>query len=267
MSKTRQKRIVELVKEYEDATIVELSEKRLVAQRDEELFTVDTTGRHSRKRKTQIDDSSSALRHPPSKAESRLIKKLLVSSKKSADPIEASGLRDIWIDSEEVSAEAGSAKRPPAGCSIALPGQSYNPSPRDHQNILAEAVALEIIKKEHAERFEQPGAAVAVPGYVPAGGGAGEDDREGQDHDDDEEEENADADEGSVEAGRGGAGRPKTVTRAQRNKKRRHSVELNKKLSEDRNRRLMQSIDQLPKMLQEMAAAELRRSVRKVLEL
>ena len=270
MPKIRQKRIVELVKEYEDATLIELSEQRLVAQKDEELFTVDTAGRQSRKRKARLDFSEvrSPLRHPPSKTESRLVKKLLATSRPTTAKKEATSVTDIWGDSEQVAA-VGSMKRLPSG--IALPGQSYNPSPRDHQNILAEAVALEIIKKENAEKLNKPVTALSTTAAVVVSqqshGGA----HEPEDDDEDDEEEGEDDDgeeeeEGSAEGGRAGAGRPKTLTRAQRNKKRRRSEESHRQLSEERHRRLLQSIDQLPKVLQEMAAAEKRRSARKVLE-
>eukprot|EP01036_Dinobryon_divergens_P031466 gene31466-40866_t len=261
MSKIRQKRIVELVKEYEDASLIELSEKRLVAQKDEELFTVDTAGRQSRKRKARLDfsEARSPLRHPPSKAESRLVKKLLVTSRPSPAKKDATSLSDLWGDCEQVTA-VDSVRRP---SSVALPGQSYNPTPRDHQNILAEAVALEIIKRENAERFDKPVAVSTTDAVVSQQSQDPAEDEDDEDGDEEEEEADEDGDDGSAEGRRPGAGRPKTLTRAQRNKKRRRSEESHRQLSEERHRRLLQSIDQLPKILQEMAASDKRRSARK----
>lgn len=153
MSKRIQKRVKKVAKEFEE-TVVNASNSEVVsAQPDESLFTLDRTGSKSAKRKVAQEILPQHKKEYVSQTEKKLIQRALVPKPtpygKYVTKIGNDQVRDLWGDAAE---EASDSEVLPLKkkVRVALPGQSYNPAARDHQDAIAEAVALQI-KKEEAE--------------------------------------------------------------------------------------------------------------------
>ena len=121
--------------------------------KNDDLFTIDRGGSKRAKQKIEAEN-----RHQntttASKTERALLRKLMAQSKQITAPkdcTEASGPGDLW----EVGETSSSAKKSSSSRAqrsqikrlVVRPGQSYNPSQADHQNLLAEVITL--IKKQN----------------------------------------------------------------------------------------------------------------------
>ena len=270
----RHKRIVEVVNELEDAILRDTSKELLTSQDNEQLFKVDTVGRLKRKRglgqerqRIEFDQRSRTEKHLLKRIQSQLTRKPVNKSESCVDSL------DIW--NLENDATHGTSKKSKVSSDLVLPGQSYNPSHRDHQNILAEAVALEIKRKESVEKYGNSTLegensliirADSLDGKATATVAA-------FDNDDDDEHENSDGtdndmndDEVSEASNIVTPKKKGLLTQAQRNKKRRRNLSTFQKHNEDKNKSLLESIDQLPKILNDLEAFDRRMQLRKAAE-
>lgn len=154
MSQRIQKRVKKVAKEYEE-TIVDVSNAEATsAQADESLFTLDRTGSKSAKRKIAQEILPQHNKEFVSQTEKKLIQRALVPKPKPyvkyITKIGSDEVRDLWGDARSEVVDEDDAGQRKKKVRVALPGQSYNPTARDHQDAIAEAVALQI-KKEEAE--------------------------------------------------------------------------------------------------------------------
>ena len=160
MSSRIQKRIRDSSHEH-DLIISDSNEiQSLKLRSDEELFVIDKIGSKSKRRKINSEEFGQTNSKPliVSKVERILIKKTLNNRKQIFTPDDTSqpsngAISDIWENDDEIGngSKGKISKNKKEKIQIDLlvhPGQSYNPSILDHQDILAEAVALEIKKKE-----------------------------------------------------------------------------------------------------------------------
>ena len=282
MSKrAREKRVAATSAEFEEARS-RASAAAIVAERtDDALFVVDRTGSKSARRKIVKEQVAQAAHVPVSKTERELLKKVQsgrsLSAAKKAAPSSggASVLKDLWGDDDGGGGTVTKIKKPVATVAASLakrvagPGFSYNPSPDAHQDVLAEALALEIKKRERDLRESKSatrnGAGVG-PESLSALTRSVLVDSEDEDEDDDEEGE------GEGEDGGDGAVRKAKLkekkTRAQRNKERkRKDIEAGRS-QEQGEKKLLKAIEQLPTLIksiekEEQKAAALR-ELRKV---
>ena len=167
MSSKRQKRISASAEEYANH-ISSLSVSRSIqAQTNDELYVLDRTGsQNARKRiakeaKLKSTDKT-GVQSIVSVVERKLVKRLVERGPKPTrfHVKEETNFSDIWdIDESAVvpvdvnilsrSRKSRSENLLSAKINVAIKGQSYNPSHSDHQDALAEALAVEIRKREH----------------------------------------------------------------------------------------------------------------------
>ena len=169
MSSKRQKRISASAEEYANHIINISVSQNLRAQADEDLFVVDRAGstasrkRIAREIKVKNDDKT-GIQSIVSVVERKLVKRLVDRGPKAVKATEnGSALTDIWDadESQIVPVDANILTRSRKSRSenllsvkinVAIKGQSYNPSHNDHQDALAEALAVEIRKRDHDKK-------------------------------------------------------------------------------------------------------------------
>lgn len=237
----RKGRIAEVIQEYENAQLQISSEKLLSEIENERLFTIDTVGR-ARGKKYDIQNFKVHAPLVQSKTEQKLISKFLKKCQNRPPELNTSpALMDIWDTTDlNPSRDAYNTSHRKL---LALPGQSYNPSHLDHQNLLAEAAALEIIKAEAATEKEMGerlivscSAAVETKLDVDI---------------DDDDKDDIDTHE-STKVDRHRFPSTKPVTRSKKNKRRKRNEEMYHRVQSKINEDLLASIDQLPKILDDM---------------
>jgi hypothetical protein len=157
MAQKRLKRIKETLREFEEKSDNVKITAKLAAKADEELFSFDRTGSNSARRKVIKEIAPKSNGEFVSKSEKNLLERAQLPNKRVAyGKHQLNGgdedIRDLWGSDENISKKASEKVRPTKRARIALPGQSYNPSVDDHQNALAEALALEIKKREASEQ-------------------------------------------------------------------------------------------------------------------
>jgi nucleolar protein 53 len=188
-------------------------------------------------------------------------------------------LKDLWGDETQPLAIKTKITKPSTAVSsiskrVAGPGFSYNPSPDAHQDVLAEALALEIKKREKDLRESKSArqtkgvsvkssALARAVGHV---GQVGDDEDEDEADDDDEGDDEVEAEGSSSETRK--VKMKEKKTRAQRNKERRRKDVDIERSQEAVERRLLKAIDQIPTLLKSVEKEEERaaslRELRKV---
>jgi hypothetical protein len=260
MAQKRQKRIKETLREFEEKSDNVSITTKLAAKADEELFSLDRTGSKSARRKMIKEISPISNGDFVSKAEKKLLERAQRPNKRVAyGKHQLNGgdedIRDLWESDVNVSKKATDKVRPTKRARIALPGQSYNPSVDDHQNALAEALALEIKKKEASEQQRTDN---LIGSYGTDAVDQFKLDECDEDEDDEDEEPQYDEDGQLIVSSLKLIRKKKQIkfTRAQRNKiKTRNALtfEINKeKFEKDLNK----SIDSLPLVLRTLASEE-----------
>ena len=269
----RDKRIAETSAEFEEARS-RASAAQVVNERADggALFVVDRTGSKSARRRIHKEQEAVVANVPASKTEKALLKKKMAVKVKNVNTSSSSssaGLKDLWGDEvgEGSSTRATTRiKRPtsaslPAAKKVAGPGFSYNPLPHAHQDVLAEALALEIKKREKEIRETRTVQVFKGESSVQPALSDGSDN-----DDDDDDNEDDDGDDGKVSRGSKKGSMKKT--KAQRNRERRRKDLEAEKSLELAGKNALKTIDQLPKIVksiekEEQKAAALR-ELRKV---
>lgn len=167
MSSKRQKRISASAEEYADHISRMSVIQSIRAKPDEELFVVDRSGSQNSRKKIakelRISADKSGVENIVSVVERKLVKRSVARGPKIAKFSESdSALSDIWdADASVIPVDANILSRSrksrsvnalSAKITVAIKGQSYNPSHNDHQDALAEALAVEIRKREHDQK-------------------------------------------------------------------------------------------------------------------
>lgn len=161
MSKKRVKR--ELIVREELAENAARSQEISALAEKTSLFSIDRAGSQAKRRKVEVELIPKKQGKFISKTEQRLIQRSLEKNRKQygSDIVERRNvntttkpaLTDLWTDSDELVHKQ--PKLHHKSVKLPLPGQSYHPTAKDHQDVIAQAVAIEM-KKE----AEKAGAAV-----------------------------------------------------------------------------------------------------------
>lgn len=138
----RQKRVEIVSKEYEDL-ISSTNENLLYSSKpNEELFIVDKVGsKTARKKISKEEGSTNNTRKAYSATEQKLIKRLQEKiSIVSKEPKGDIAVNDIWADQPSAEPKRYIKK---TERKVPISGFSYNPSPDDHQDVIAEVSILD----------------------------------------------------------------------------------------------------------------------------
>lgn len=248
MSKRRIKRISQGAEELYAAVADASEERALQGRANELLFTLDRSGSKTAKRKLaakKVEEATTGSGY--SKGEQKLVKRALANqsngtrksartSVKSSETIEK--LEDLWGSEAPVSRKKGRVEeRNKVGMKV-LPGQSYNPSVESHQDVLAEALALEVRKEDEAAEKEKRIEDLDLDKDADEGDAHSINSGSGGDEGDDF----SDSDDSDTGAGGKRKG-TKQKTKAQRNRATRRQELTNEEVKEKVLKRLHKSID------------------------
>jgi len=273
MSKKRQRRINETVNEFEDAVAEASQKSTYMTKSDEQLFVVDRVGSKSSRRRL-IKEATAVIKETTkvSESERKLVEKAQNTIKKVSkwQPKKELQLHDLWEDSDTVkeveqfpktmmvSLPSGrphrvkknevKKKRP-----VPIPGQSYNPSESDHQDALAEALALELHRLEELNRN------TGISDIQPRERTVDNFDDESEDDDELDDEEG-----GNNETKR--SSKTKLKTRAQRNKTKAHRMREHENMLARLDKSLLKSVDMIPHVISSLKKDEKRKEQNRLLK-
>ena len=171
--------------DFQAAVMAKADASRLHTTADAELFVVDIgcTGVRRRKkatpnvRKAASHNVTPTHRNSPTRRENGESRKRRRNDGRES-PLPDDALIDLWGAPPHAAAANRVARVLPAHAktSTSLPGMSYNPQPRDHHDILASAVAVELRRDEaHVEKDPVWARALSAKSLALA---AGEEDKE-----------------------------------------------------------------------------------------
>jgi hypothetical protein len=270
-----QKRARKTAREYEDQMGYLAAERETQAQLNEALFTIDRSGSKAAKKVVEKVLAPQAKGTFESATEKKLIARISTTEKKQpyAKLLTATGsneVRDLW---DEPVVTKGKSKAAPTDVSssakrlkVAVPGQSYNPSSTDHQDALAQAVALQI-KKDEAHLMISK-STIEMAERTKRGAMSSITDVEMQEESDDEsdDEEDNEGEESGNEDGEDGTSSKKTsrsalkkkerFTRAQRNKIRNRNINSSEQAKAIAEKELLKSIGKLSKIVEDIEAKD-----------
>ena len=269
MSRKIQKRIKQVSQDLEDALLNNAIQLTTQNKSDDSLFMIDRKGSKSIRKRVVQEVLPKSQGVYISATEKRLIQKVLTSKPKQPyarfySTSENKALKDLWDadviehnDSDDVIYPTTKRRR----LKVAVPGQSYNPSIEDHQNALAEAVALQLKKEDSTI---EPKSTSLVPFHksiisIDASTAHG-----GADHDD-SDDDSMDSTNNSSTAITERKKLQTKYTRAQRNRIKARSIAKASKSIELLNSNILQSIDNLPSILKEINQKEQYLELRKTI--
>ena len=269
MSRKIQKRIKQVSQDLEDALLNNAIQLTTQNKSDDSLFMIDRKGSKSIRKRVVQEVLPKSQGVYISATEKRLIQKVLTSKPKQPyarlySTSENKALKDLWDadviehnDSDDVNYPTTKRRR----LKVAVPGQSYNPSIEDHQNALAEAVALQLKKEDSTI---EPKSTSLVPFHksiisIDASTAHG-----GADHDD-SDDDSMDSTNNSSTAITERKKLQTKYTRAQRNRIKARSIAKASMSIELLNSNILQSIDNLPSILKEINQKEQYLELRKTI--
>lgn len=249
MPKSRSKRIEAITAELDSHQIASNEESRLASVVDNELFTIDTIGSKSARKKIENCKISAKNIDGPEK---KFVSKLTEKKRKRQAVVSIvahNSLYDLW-DCNEISSPTNT--RNPCNklhrkVKVPVGGLSYNPSINDHQDAIAEATALEIRRREmdlrdhsfSSGRSQTEIQCVEDFAAIPF------------------DTDDFDTIEGDLlKPSSLTHRRPKPLTRVQKNKKRLRSVIKQESLQEKVEASILKSIDRLPIVLKSIEMEE-----------
>lgn len=257
-SKKRQRRQDEVAESYSKHLRISGDEAVFASRADDELFVVDRAGSKSSKKRIEKQTLKTTTGKPISKTENKLVDRILSGERKRENMQmvkfrEETTLCDLWNESAQANLiNDNEAKKLSKYLKIAAPGQSYNPSFDDHQNILAEALALEL-KKQESDARTKGQMNTALSEFTQSI-------MIQEDENEDEEDEleieiNDEGDSVSVSAA-GKIKRKQKLTRTERNKIRNRKALAFEKSLRDQQKDLLSSITNIPKILKDIRTEE-----------
>ena len=149
-SKKRRRREREVEISYEDLVIEKTENEALASRNDSDLFFIDRKGSKGGKAREQKVVEKRNTQCMVSITERKLIRKTQARlNAESGGPRNlVKGLTDLWgvdIDNTSIVSNHKSQEVPmKLRSSKILPGHSYNPSQRDHQDALAEVISTDM---------------------------------------------------------------------------------------------------------------------------
>ena len=276
-SRKAKRRIAETYSVLEDSLATKAADEALANQDDSDLFVVDRKGSKRARRKVVKEQERKDRGTLHSATEEHLVRKKMkemqereAKRKEEAGKGNGAESMDIWGgDPENGGVTAAPQRRRMASHSankstlkVSGPGFSYNPAQTHHQDVLAEASALEMAKREKDAREK---ASMGPGPTLITNGSKGEDDEESSSDEDDDEED--------VSNGKNVATTKKKkekLSTAQRNKQKRNRA-LN---TEQKRAKVVKDLDKqikdLPKILKtlekEKKAKEAKKALKDVLK-
>jgi len=260
MSRKIQKRIKQVSQDLEDALLNNAIQLTTQNKSDDSLFMIDRKGSKSIRKRVVQEVLPKSQGVYISATEKRLIQKVLTSKPKQPyarfySTSENKALKDLWDadviehnDSDDVNYPTTKRRR----LKVAVPGQSYNPSIEDHQNALAEAVALQLKKEDSTI---EPKSTSLVPFHKSITSIDASTAHGGADHDD-SDDDSMDSTNNSSTAITERKKLQTKYTRAQRNRIKAISIAKASKSIELLDSNILQSIDNLPSILKEINKKE-----------
>lgn len=263
----RQKRIAEVTELIQNDIIAKNEINSVAAKGNDDLFVLDTTGSKSaKKRVLKSQDDAIKPNSRVSKTEQRLVQKVLskkeisvsrgaksTSIAQNSTQLVKSNVEDLWGDTISSSLVNKRNKKLPVDKSIRsvrtkapIAGQSYNPSVKGHQEALTLASTLEQEKRKKDER-EKGAMDTTVSEFTKSLIKA---DSDSESDSDDESED------GTVELKLIRDKQKEKMTKAQRNKQRRHKETLHQHVVEKASKRLLADLDSLPSVLKSIRREE-----------
>ncbi len=284
-SRKRDRRIAETAVEYDNAVHAKIDAEVLANRDSDSLFIVDRTGSKNARRKIEKEAASAAKAYSVSKVEDHLIKKKIKAmeqgkssqfqaKKQNAIQSKKLDLHDPWGDDsnvvigrkpatnivEEIAHHRNRAVMPPKAPTnkrkIDGPGFSYNPDEDQHQDLLAEALALELQaleKKARAEgTFGKNADASSTLNKEEIHDGSEDEEEESEIEVSEEEEESADKGRKLSRKQRQALERK---TRAQRNKEKMKRKRLHELEKIQTMQRLIKTLRSVPRLMNELDKA------------
>jgi hypothetical protein len=150
-SNKRKDRIEENTELHASAVADENLSKILKTKGDDKLFVVDTTGSNNSRRKVikEVAEKASGKKEYVHKLDTKVkanAAQVALALKKREEAATEFAMHDLWTNDKKEKGKPVRAKE--IKTKIAVPGLSYNPSLNDHQDALAEGLALEVEKVE-----------------------------------------------------------------------------------------------------------------------
>lgn len=246
---TRKERLKEVASDFQATAEEQSSASRFQLKADEDLFVVDTVATIVRK-KRKLEPKERKAKVEATK----LFKKALKSQafeRKRPRPAKPEQVEDLWeVVQDEGGAKAAKTapkaratpKHAKPSTSACHPGLSYNPQTKDHQDVVAAAVAVELSRNEaQVEKDELWARALAVK--VVASDDVPLSDEEPSDEDD----------ESVVVAKRENRGK---LTRAELNRRARHRQSLMLQRQTKRNKSMLHQIGSAKQFIKVIASEE-----------
>lgn len=230
------------MKEFEGHVDAGILEDVLRIKANDELFVVDRVGsKNARLRMKREGGEGKGILS--AKADLRKIVKLAkkLKSKEQFEKVDPAATFDLW-ESEPAETEK---RRQCAKVKVPHPGQSYNPSLEDHQDALAEATAIELLKREKDLKTSVVQTAVATITNADLDSSDDESDGEGVRDPSDNSR--------VVKSNR----RLRVMTRAEKNKKRLRKAAAHEISKVESARGLLKAIDSLPTILKSIEGEEI----------
>jgi len=251
MSSKVLKRVKENARQFEEDRVNLSNAAASQSVPDESLFILDRAGSKSARRHVEKVLVPQQNNEVISFTEKKLIARIAASSPRKPygtrwvnnKAAEAETVNDLW-DNDGSSGDRGRKRHTTKTMTsqkrlrVAVPGQSYNPSTKDHQDALAQAVALQIkaddaIKSKDVEVLS----ALKVNSIKVI------------ESDNDDNDEQSDTEKG--QAHRQSKAQEK-LTRAQRNKIKARNLANRKKDTIDAEKEMLKSIDEIPRIMQDL---------------
>lgn len=251
MPKKRQ-REAEIVKGYEEFLDNKINEEIIQSKDDNDLFIIDRIGSKNTRKKIKKEEKIQKDLNIISKVERKLIEKKLqdINNNNENNSNEKKKKKekiiDLWDNDESISTKStksnNKTKHIKKALKVPLPGISYNPAHLDHQDALAEALAITLRHEEEKVRkslnFSSPTTTSAITSTTESE----QNDNIGSDSESENENNN------SLQLPKKHR-LPQKKTRAQRNKEKNRKLLRYQKAMQLKEQRLLNSINKIPKHL------------------
>lgn len=159
MSTRKRKQRIEETSELFTSSVDDANVRKLLKTKaDDELFFVDKTGSKNAKRKVlkEVAEKTEGRKQPAAIVKTKIkanAKRVALALAEKQEAAKTVSVHDLWGDMECVDKQPTRKKE--IKTKIAIPGMSYNPSLDDHQDALAEGLALEVDKVEKEKKKNQ----------------------------------------------------------------------------------------------------------------
>lgn len=277
MPTKRKLRIAQVTNEYEETVEDNINKEVAASKLDSELFVVDRSGSNSLRRKIQkVEDSTNVMNKKIiSQTERNLIKKKLSQNTVTKKVVpgnskSAKKVVDLWGDDDSLAITTTTSNSNSAVDTISsgisshtrsksynkipisktlLPGQSYNPSFSDHQDAVAEALAIELKRQEEEEKnnnkqlYHYPNLQQAIAdSLIP--------DNVSDESDEEDDDSNNEDDTKKVKR------QKEKKTKAQRNKQRARKENEKMLKQQQHQKMLLKEIEKVPVIMKQLTAQE-----------